>query len=74
VGREEDTLQHGDCRATQNKKKDDEVDVWVITQVEKRHEMDFKHGEISGQRSEGKIRKVVQPPPKFDVAQQKQFL
>jgi hypothetical protein len=33
--------------------------------------MEFEHGEISGQRSEGKIRKKVQPPLKFDVAQQK---
>jgi hypothetical protein len=31
--------------------------------------MDFEHGEISGQRLEGKIRRAVQPPPKFDVAQ-----
>jgi hypothetical protein len=29
--------------------------------------MDFKHGESLGQRLERKIRKAVQPPPKFDV-------
>jgi hypothetical protein len=74
VGREEGTLQHGDCRATQNQKKDDEVDVRVITRGGEKMGMDFEHGESSGQRPEGKIRKVVQPPPKFDVAQQKQFL
>jgi hypothetical protein len=39
VGREEGTLQHGDCRAMcRNQKKDEEVDVWVITEVEKRQE------------------------------------
>jgi hypothetical protein len=36
--------------------------------------MDFEHGEISGQIPEGKIIRFVQPPPKFDDTQQKQFL
>jgi hypothetical protein len=31
VGRKEDALQYGACRATQNKKKDEEVDVQVVT-------------------------------------------
>jgi hypothetical protein len=35
---------------------------------------DFEHGEGSGQKPDGKIRKAPHPPPKFDVAQQKQFL
>jgi hypothetical protein len=36
--------------------------------------MDFKHGEILGQRPEGKIRKVAQPPPKFDVIPEEEFM
>jgi hypothetical protein len=56
-----------------NKKKDEEVDVRVITQGGEKTGMDFEHGEISGQRPEGKS-EGSQPPPKFDVAQQKQFL
>jgi hypothetical protein len=74
VGREEGTLQHGDCRAMWNQKKDEEVDVWVITQVEKIWEWTLSMEKARVQRMEGKIRKAVQPPPKFDVAQQKQFL
>jgi hypothetical protein len=31
--------------------------------------MDFEHGEILGQRTEGNIRNATQPPPKFNVAQ-----
>jgi hypothetical protein len=31
VGRQEGQLQHGACRATKNKKKNEEVDVWVVT-------------------------------------------
>jgi hypothetical protein len=30
--------------------------------------MEFKHGESLGQMKEGKIRKVVHPPPKFDAS------
>jgi len=36
--------------------------------------MDFEHGESSGQRIEGKIIKVAQPPPKFDATQQNLFI
>jgi hypothetical protein len=36
--------------------------------------MDLEHGESSGQRMMGKIRKEAQPPPKFDVAHQNNFM
>jgi hypothetical protein len=54
-----------------NKKKDDEVDVRVITRGRAKMRMEFEHGEISGQMPEGKMRKATYPPPKFDVSQQK---
>jgi hypothetical protein len=56
-----------------NKKKDDEVDVQVITRGGEKMGMDLEHDEISSQRPEEKIIKVAQPPPNFDVVQQKQF-
>jgi hypothetical protein len=55
----------------QNKKKDEEVDVWVITRGGAKIGRDFKQAERSSQNLEGNIRKVAQPPPKFDVSQQK---
>lgn len=54
-----------------NKKKDDEVDVRVITRGREKMRMEFEPGEISGQMPEGKMRKETYPPPKFDVSQQK---
>jgi hypothetical protein len=53
-----------------NKKKDDEVDVRVITQGRAKMRMEFKNGEILGQMPEGKMRKATYPPPKFDVSNQ----
>jgi hypothetical protein len=58
----------------ENQKPKEEVDVWVVTQGGIQMGMDLEHGEILGQNIEGKIRKVAQAPPKFDVVQQKQFL
>jgi hypothetical protein len=55
----------------ENQKKEEEVDVWLITQGGTKTIMELERGESSGQRKEGNIRKVVQDPPKFDVAQQK---
>jgi len=43
----------------------------VINQGGENMGMNFEHGEILGQRLEGKIRKVENPPPKFDDVQQK---
>jgi hypothetical protein len=43
----------------ENHKKDDEVDVWVITQGRENTGMNFEYGESLGQRLEGKIRKEV---------------
>jgi hypothetical protein len=51
-----------------HKKKDEEVDVREITLGGAKTGVYFEHVEGSGQNSEGKIRKAVQPPPKFDVA------
>jgi hypothetical protein len=42
-----------------NQMKDEEVNVWVITQGEVKTIMDFEHGEILGQITEGNIKKVV---------------
>jgi hypothetical protein len=39
------------------KKKDDEVDVWVITRGREKMGMDFEHGESSGQRIRGEDKK-----------------
>jgi hypothetical protein len=54
-----------------NKKKNGEVNVWVVTHGGVKTGEDFEHGEGLGQQAEGNIRKAPQPPPKFDVAQQK---
>jgi hypothetical protein len=57
-----------------NKKKDEEVDVWVVTRGGEKIGRDFEQVRAQGQKLEGKIRKATQPPPKFDVSQQKQFM
>jgi hypothetical protein len=57
-----------------NKNKNEEADVRVVTRGGEKTWVDFEHGEGSGQQPDGKIRKAPQPPPKFNVAQQKQFL
>jgi hypothetical protein len=53
-----------------NKKKDKEVEVWVITRNREKTGRDFEQDESLGQKSEGKIIKAAYPPPKFDVSQQ----
>jgi hypothetical protein len=54
-----------------NKKKNEEVDVWVVTRGGEKIGAYFEHGEGSGQNMDGKIRKETHPPPRFDVSQQK---
>jgi hypothetical protein len=54
-----------------NKKKNEEVDVWVVTQGGVNTGAEFEHGEGLGQNSKGNIRKEAYPPLNFDVAQQK---
>jgi hypothetical protein len=43
----------------------------VITQGKAKMVMEFEHGERSGQRLEGKIRKATQQPPKFGIIKHK---
>jgi hypothetical protein len=54
-----------------NQKKDEKVDVQVVTQGGVKMGMELEHDESSGQKSKGKIRKAVSSPPKFDVTQHK---
>jgi hypothetical protein len=57
-----------------NKKKNEEVDVRVVTQGGVKTEEDFDHGEGLHKKPNGKTMKAPHPPPKSDVAQHKQFL
>jgi hypothetical protein len=59
---------------TKNKKKNEEVDVWVVTQEGKRQEKTLSMVKAQVKIQMEKIRKAPHPPPKFDVSQQKQFL
>jgi len=53
-----------------NNKKDEEVDIRVVTQGGAKIGKKIEHGESSGQKLEGNIRKESQPPPKFNASQQ----
>jgi hypothetical protein len=74
VGREEGTLQYGIVEPHGNHKPKEEFDMQVETQGGIKKKMDLEHGESLSHNIEGKIRKVAQTPPKFDVVQQKKFL
>jgi hypothetical protein len=52
-------LQYGDCGVVENRRQEEEVDVWVVTQGGIQMGMDLENGEILGQNIEGKIRKVT---------------
>jgi hypothetical protein len=55
----------------EGQKPKEEVDVWVVTQGGIHMGVDLEQGESLGQNIEGKIKKVAQAPPKFDVMHKK---
>ena len=57
-----------------NNNKNEEVDIWVVTEGGANTRPNFEHGEGSGQNLDGKIRKAPHPPLKFDVVQEKKYL
>jgi hypothetical protein len=57
-----------------NKKKNEEDDVWVVTHGGEKQGQTSSMVKAQVKKPDGKIRKAPHPPPKFDVAQQKQFL
>jgi hypothetical protein len=50
-----------------NQNKDEEANVWVVTQGGVQTGVDLECGESSCQNIERKIRKFVPAPPKFDT-------